>query len=147
VPDDDAAFTAVHAPDFDPAQVVVVENGRALDQSPGQHTLQILRYDLNEAAFAVTNDKPAYLLLADMAHPDWQAWDNGRVTPIFTADYALRAVFLEPGTHEILFRYRPAGWRLGLVVSGVTWGIVGLFVCWFVGWQGKRPSQISQQIP
>lgn len=121
MPDHDAAFNAIHADDFDPAQVVILEEGEPLTQEPAPVELTVLRYDLNRSAFSVTTQQPAYLLLSDMYHPDWQATIDSESAPVLVANYALRAVYLEPGTHEVAFRFVPAGWWLGVGVTAVTW--------------------------
>lgn len=121
VPDHDAAFAAIHADDFDPAQTVILEAGEPLAQEPKPIELTVLRYDLNWAAFSATVQQPAYLLLPDMYHSDWRATIDGEPAPILRADYALRAVYLEPGTHEVSFKFVPLGWRLGVGITAVTW--------------------------
>jgi hypothetical protein len=126
--DHDDAFALTHAGDFDPAQVIVLEEGPALDQAPGDGQIQILAYDANRAAFAITTDRPAYFFLSDTYHPHWQAAVNGQPAPILRANYAFRAVYLEAGTHRLEMDYRPGAWRVGVVVSLVGW--LGLLMAW-----------------
>jgi hypothetical protein len=61
---------------------------------------------------------PAYLVLADTYDPGWTATVDGRPAPIRPAFVAFRAVFLTRGPHTVVFRYRPAGFALGLGISG-----------------------------
>ncbi|MEZ4517595.1 MAG: YfhO family protein [Chloroflexota bacterium] len=119
--DHDAAFEAVHNESFDPAQRLVIEGGQLLDQTAGQASVEILRYDLNEVAFRVTTDKPAYFFLSDIYHPDWEATIDGEPAPILVGNYAFRALFIEPGNHEILMRYVPSGWVAGVTLTTITW--------------------------
>ena len=121
----DAAFAATHRDTFDPARVVVLEDGRALAQEPGQATLQVARYGPNEVAFAVATDRPAYFFLSDVYHPDWQATVDGRPATIEIANYAFRAVLLEAGSHTVEMRFRPSGWAAG--VAATTTALVVLF--------------------
>lgn len=120
VADHDAAFDATHSEAFDPAQVVVVEGGPALSQEPGEATVEVTRYEPNEARFTVTTDKPAYFFLSDVYHPDWQATVNGQPAPIVVANYAFRAVYLEPGQHTIEMRFAPSGWGAGLAATATA---------------------------
>ena len=129
-PNHDAAFDLIHADDFDPQQTLILEAGQPLTQQPGKATLTIIKYDPNEIAFEVTLDKPGYFLLTDIFHPDWQTTINGEPADILVADYAFRAVALGPGTHAIEMWYEPAGWTIGLLVSGLTWLIIILFFLW-----------------
>jgi len=64
-------------------------------------------YRLNEIRATVETDRPAYLLLADIYHPDWRATVDGAETPIRRADFAFRALYLRAGTHEVAMRFEP----------------------------------------
>lgn len=120
----DAAFGGIHQDSFDPLQTIILEGGRPLTQDPGQASIEILRYDLNEVAFRVTTDRPSYFLLTDTYHPQWQATVDGVAVPIEIANYAFRAVYLEAGTHEVEMRFVSPAWYAGVVLSLLT--IVGL---------------------
>ena len=73
---------------------------------------------------------PAYLVLSDTFDPGWSATVDGRPAPIRPAYVAFRAVYLPAGTHTVVFTYRPAGFELGLALSGC--GIAPRrFSCWF----------------
>ncbi len=138
VADHEAAFEAIHQSDFDPSRIVILEDGQVLSQEPGKSVIMISRYDLNQASFEVTTDRPGYFLLTDIYHPDWQATVDGRDEPIQIADYAFRAVYLEPGQHTVLFRYSPSGWWIGLSVSLLAWIVVGVAAICF--WRRFRRS-------
>lgn len=151
--DHDAAFDATHADNYNPSETVVLEGGRALSQTPGQAELQVIRYDANEVAFRVTTDKPAYFFLSDVYHPDWRATINGVEAPILTANYAFRAVPLEPGTNEVVMTFVPAGWRAGVALSGFAVIIVVLTGLWLgkqwfagprVGAGNLLPSKLAE---
>jgi Bacterial membrane protein YfhO len=81
-------------------------------------TAQIIR-DLPEHVVVDTEAAmPAYLVLADTFDPGWSATVDGQPAPIRPAYLAFRAVYLPAGKHEVVFRYRPAGFALGLALSG-----------------------------
>jgi hypothetical protein len=61
---------------------------------------------------------PSYLVLSDTFDPGWSATVDGQPAPIWPAYIAFRAVYLTQGTHTVVFTYRPAGFDLGLVLSG-----------------------------
>lgn len=120
VADHDAAFAATHSETFDPANSVVLEGGHALAQAPGQATIEPLRYDANEVAFTVTADQPAYFFLSDVYHPDWTATVDDAPAVIEVANYAFRAVYLEPGRHVVAMRFAQSGWLAGLLATGTA---------------------------
>mgnify|MGYP001117858837 CR=1 FL=1 len=130
----EAAFAAIHAPDFDPAGTVILEGGKSLAQPPGSYDVQWLVYGNNEARFRVTTDRDGYFLLSDVYYPDWEATVNGEPVPILVADYAFRAVFLEAGTHRVNMRFAPRSWYWGATLSLFTLaGVVVLLA--LTGWE------------
>ncbi len=83
---------------------------------------------------------PAYLVLADTFDPGWSATLDGQPAPIWPAYVAFRAVYLPQGPHTVVFTYRPAGFELGLLLSGC--GIVLSLVFWF---QSRRPPALAAE--
>jgi len=57
------------------------------------------------------------LIVGEAFAPGWEARVNGAPAPILRADRCLRAVHLGPGRHEVVFRYRPRAWRIGLALA------------------------------
>jgi hypothetical protein len=141
VADHDAAFTAVHADDFDPQQMLILEEGQALRQPAGQSAITVLRYDPDFASFEVSTDRPGYFLLSDIYHPQWEATLNGEPVPILVGDYALRAIPLEPGTHVIEMRFAPPAWRWGAWVTAIT---AVLLIAGTITWNLRKRRGNSQ---
>jgi hypothetical protein len=131
VSDHDAAFTAIHDESFDPQQVVILEEGEPLEQEAGQSAITVLAYEPNYAAFEVTSDRPAYFLLSDIHHPQWQATVNDQEAPILVADYALRAVYLPAGTHTVEMRFRPPAWTWGVTFTLFTILLLLIILIWY----------------
>jgi hypothetical protein len=73
---------------------------------------------------------PSYLVLSDAYDPGWSATVDGRPVPIRPAYVAFRAVYLPTGPHSVVFTYRPAGFRTGLVVSGLGLAVALIFMAW-----------------
>ena len=63
---------------------------------------------------------PGYLVLDDSYYPGWQATVDGHSAKIVAANENFRAVAVTPGMHTIDFRYRPASFRIGAIVSILT---------------------------
>ena len=120
IEDHDAVFDTIHAEDFDPEKLVVLEGGRTLTQNDGTAMVEVTRYDANEIAFNVTTDRPAYFFLSDTFHPDWLAFVDGTPTPLEVANYAFRAIYLEPGSHVVTMRFSPSGWIVGILSTSAA---------------------------
>ncbi len=134
------AWEAIHAPGFDPATTVVVEGGVALD---GTLPLSgappsIEHYGINDMRLSVASDAPGYLVLSEIYYPGWQAWVDGEPAPVYPANFALRAVYLKAGAHQVRLAFYPTLWTIGLALSGIAWLV--LLVVIFVSWRGSRKS-------
>ncbi|MBK7977750.1 MAG: YfhO family protein [Deltaproteobacteria bacterium] len=70
----------------------------------------------------------ALLRLADAAMPGWSATVDDVAAQIHTVDFALRGVVVPPGTHRVVFHYRPAAAWLGILVSVTALCAVGMLL-------------------
>jgi hypothetical protein len=128
----EAAYAALHTPDFDPATTVVVEGGEVLNVTPsGAAAIRFDAFGLNEIQLHVETPADAYLVLSEVWYPGWRATVDGVPAPVLRANYAFRAVRLEPGQHQVRLTFAPRSWRIGLAISGLT--LLAL-----VGWGGGR---------
>lgn len=108
---------------FDPAREAIVEplvsRGAggvsraevplAASDGPGQRPEAVQLSDGENwvAMRNVTAPARSLLVLADTWYPGWEAVVDGSPKPVYRVNYLFRGVFLEPGRHEVVFRYRP----------------------------------------
>ena len=62
---------------------------------------------------------PRMLVLTDSYYPGWTVTVDGVSQPILPVDILFRGVHLAPGAHQVIFRYQPESWRLGLLLSAL----------------------------
>jgi hypothetical protein len=138
VSDQESAFVQIQEPGFDPASSVVVEGGKSLQGSKGAggDSLDITAYRPNSIHLTAETSAEAYLVLSEVYYPGWRAYVDGRAEPVLRANYAFRAVYLEPGYHEVRLVFEPLSWKVGLGISVATW--VGLIVWGLLSWRGCR---------
>ncbi|MEJ2212427.1 MAG: YfhO family protein, partial [Anaerolineae bacterium] len=121
-PDDEAALALLSDPAFDPARQVILAGAPAPAAPPAlpdaPPAVRILSYQAEEVHLEADLEAPGYVVLTDAYYPGWEAEVDGQPAPIQRADVYFRAVALEAGRHEVVFRYRPASLRLGLAISG-----------------------------
>jgi len=135
VDDHAAAWEAIHAPGFDPAQMVVLEReqvesgdwGLEVGDWSGDSHISFVQYGLNEIELAVRTPVSGTLVLSDVYYPGWRAEVDGVPVEVLRADYAFRAVSLPPGEHRVKMEFAPWTWRVGLAVSIVTWAGLGIW--------------------
>ena len=70
----------------------------------------------------VTATGPGLLVLTDSWYPGWRATVDGVDSAIVRADATFRGVVVGEGTHDVVFRYRPAWlpWSEGLAAIGLA---------------------------
>lgn len=79
-----------------------------------------LSSDRPERVAVEVTSRGGFLVLADLFYPGWEARVDGRPTQLFRADGLFRAVAVPPGSHQVLFRYRPLSFYAGAAVSLAT---------------------------
>ena len=139
VPDQETAFRAIHQFGFDPSTEVVVESGKELSNPiTGVSTgmVRVIAYGPNRIELGVEMPQPGYLVSSEVYYPGWHAEVDGRTSRIYRANYAFRAVYLDPGTHHVVFSFRPVSWYLGLASGGLV--LLGLLVWGIVSWRRGR---------
>jgi Bacterial membrane protein YfhO len=110
-------------PDFDPQQQVILEVGAGDEGTPCRTPPAVALLpsaDPNQVALSVKFAEPGFLVLADTFYPGWQARVDGEWVPLVRANYAFRAVRLEPGSHRVDFAYRPLSFLAGAALSVLT---------------------------
>ena len=93
-------------------------------------TARITRDDPEHVVVETASEGPSYLVLADTFDPGWSATVDGKPAPIRPAWVAFRAVYLRPGTHRVVFRYRPAGFQTGLAISLAGVAVAVVLLAW-----------------
>jgi len=95
-------------------------------------------YEKNNCLQLLVKSKEDNLLvLSDTYYPGWKAFVDGTPQKIYQADYAFRAVPLNPGTHRLEFVYDPMSFKLG---AGVT--LLGILGCIGMGWVARRKRRV-----
>ncbi|MBC7264104.1 MAG: YfhO family protein [Chloroflexi bacterium] len=132
----EAALAAVHAPDFDPAQIVVLQEKPMPVQEPGNQprSISFIEYSCNRLSLQVSTPTPAYLLLSEVYYPGWRATIDSQPTRVLQADYLFRAIYIPPGDHEVRLWFSPSSFWIGLSLSALSW--LGL-AAWGLAWWKK----------
>ena len=129
-----AAAQAVAGPDFDPRREAILEEAPV----PAPSSADVRSIDHlgwsgpRQLDVTVTLGAPALLVISEPRHPDWRATVDGAPAKLLAADYALMAVALPAGRHEVSLRITAPTVTRGLVIGGVAallialWGLSSL---------------------
>ena len=99
--------------------------------------VEIISEKNNRLQLLVNSKEDNLLVLSDTYYPGWKAFVDGTPQKIYQADYAFRAVPLNPGTHRLEFVYDPMSFKLG---AGVT--LFGILGCIGMGWVARRKRRV-----
>jgi hypothetical protein len=83
----------------------------------------------------MTSDSAGLLVLADLFYPGWTAEVDGRPAEVLRADGVFRAVALPPGSHRVVFCYRPLSVWVGGALSAAA------LLCILALAHGGRPER------
>jgi hypothetical protein len=113
-------LTRVKDETFDPLHNVVLP--RQLDAGGDSGVLStsqidILPSDVNGTNIRTHTSGPSVLVLSQFSYPGWRATIDGRDTPVLVADFALPAVELPAGRHQVEIRFVPVAFKMGAVIS------------------------------
>ncbi len=111
----DAVQSTLLSSDFNWRQTALITQPLPADQKAqlaalpqtASGTVKITQYEPEEIIMTVDTPDPAFLVLADASYPGWQASLNGRPVPLYETNNVLRGLFIPPGSHEVVFTFRP----------------------------------------
>ncbi|MCL5072466.1 MAG: YfhO family protein [Actinobacteria bacterium] len=79
--------------------------------------VSLVSYASNKIVFKTQSEKDNLLFVSDNYYPGWDVLIDGVKGNIYRADYSFRAVAIKKGQHEIIFKYYPASFDLGIKIS------------------------------
>jgi hypothetical protein len=107
---DHATLEQLAAPTFDPAKTVMLSEPLPVAAKPSAtnevSSVKFVSYDPANIKLEATPTNPSVLMLADRYDPDWSVWVDGKRAEVLKCNYLMRGVYLEPGHHEVEFKFR-----------------------------------------
>ena len=84
-------------------------------------TIQLSHFDNDTLIYQFQSSTPQVAVFSEVYYPAvWNAYVDGQKTPYFKGDYALRAMSLPAGKHEVKFVFEPK-----TVKKGNTYSMIG----------------------
>ena len=111
---------------FNPAITAILEEKPEFSiQSAADNKVVVESSDIHNIKLKASVATPALMVLSEIYYPaGWNAYVDGKKIKIFKTNYILRSIFLQPGEHEIEFKFEPSSFKLGLFISLITFLIL-----------------------
>jgi hypothetical protein len=119
----DEALAVPYRKGFDPWRDVGLEEQRAggpddaLSAASTKGQARRASWGAGEERYAVDTEASAYLVVRASHARGWRAFVDGVPAPVLRANGKHRAVAVGAGRHEVVLRYEPPGYAVGLTVS------------------------------
>ena len=114
-----------------PNAQIFVSDGPEFESDVGQgldEHANIILYEPERVVLDTHLDADGYVVLTDAWDPNWTVLVDDLPATITRADVIFRAVQVSEGTHRIEFLYRPRSFYIGLLLSAVGIGILGIIL-------------------
>lgn len=85
--------------------------------NPPFNEVNIINYSENEIKVQVKTNENGFLFFSEVFYPAWKAYIDGKLAPVYRADYCERAVYLERGEHIVEMKYESDTFKQGAMLS------------------------------
>ena len=110
--------------EIDPAREAVIFDAQAAEGTAAEYpgaaegSIVLKEYSPNRLSYDVTAAAKGLAVFSEIYYPaGWKAYIDGEEVPILRADYTLRALLIDEGSHEVEFVYDPGSFTIGKNIS------------------------------
>lgn len=100
--------------DLDLRDTVILESEPIDHPEEGSGSATLVSTNTNKTIVRVSTNVPKLLLLSDVYDKGWKAYIGNKEVPMYRANYAFRAVLVPQGESEVVFRYMPLSFMVGV---------------------------------
>jgi hypothetical protein len=140
----DAVFRRLDDSSIDLHKTAVLDTPLAQplgDPAGVAESVRFLSYEPDRMAIEVNAAKPGLLVLSEFHYPGWHATVNGKRTPIYKVDGALRGISTPGGASRIELDYSPASFFIGGSLTLLT--LLCVLAAVIVSWRKGLWSPLS----
>lgn len=134
VRDEEEMLSLLGASDFDPQQVVILEEepGLKLPQAMIEGSrVRVVERESERMLLEADLADNGLLVLSEVHYPGWRAYVDRQEAKVHLADYVLRGVALKKGKHRVELIYDPLSLKVGALLSLIT--LLASFVYFVIG--------------
>ena len=129
--------------DFDPRHVVYLppETRDEITVTNNSSTAKIIspQFAAQRIQMNVETPSPTMVVIAQSFYHNWHAYIDGKPTRLWRANHAFQALQVPAGRHEVMLRYEDWMFRVGAMVSALTFFVCGIGFFWPKRFSESRP--------
>ncbi|HPT71909.1 MAG TPA: YfhO family protein [Candidatus Cloacimonadota bacterium] len=111
-------WSILNSPTFNPATTAIVEESVKGTEDTDKTIVNLKKFDLQDMSYDLYTDKPSFLTVSEIYYPaGWNAYIDGKKTPIYATDYILRGVVVPAGNHILEMKFEPESYKISLKLS------------------------------
>ncbi len=104
--------------------------GKAVADSTA--TVTLTTYEANRLDFKAQSKKGGVIVFSDIYYPGWTCTVDGNPVSIGRVNYVLRAIHIEPGTHEIVMTFDPQTLHTTEAIAKTALALLAIILLWLV---------------
>jgi hypothetical protein len=130
VPDDTAARARLADPAFNPRTTLLLNSNPGITTSSTSETpIPVTQVTPEEIHLSLSSPVEALVSISMVDYPGWRATINDQPTDIVRAYGGLMALRVTPGESTIRLTYDPLSYRIGALLSLVSWSAIAILAC------------------
>lgn len=99
--------------------------------------VRLKAYSVREISYEAENKQDGFLVFSEVHYPEgWQAYIDGQPADHLRVNYVLRGLAVPAGKHEIKFRFAPASFEQGALISNTAAHLLLLLLVAALAWTG-----------
>ncbi len=123
---------------FNPKDTAIIDNSyrnivTGFVAADSAATIQQTAFDNMAIEYQSNSNSINLAVFSEVFYKDWNAYIDGKLTPVAKADYVLRALLIPAGKHKIDFKFEPSVYKISYNISLIsTWFLVALLIAYFI---------------
>lgn len=128
--EDDGLSAVLTEPTLLRTTAVGAELPSLVGEPPENASAEVVRIRHESMTVKTSSPVDGLVVTSDLWFPGWRATVDGRETPVLRANYAMRAVAVPAGAHDVEFRYTPTNFTLAAGMSGLAVALLAVAIAW-----------------
>jgi hypothetical protein len=121
----------------EPVEAARMQNAKALEAAePDAREGTLVSYEPDAITFTIEAPRAGLVVLNEIMFPGWRVTVDGKPATPLRANYLLRAVEVEAGTHTVTWTFEPRMWRV--LVGGYLLALAILTGAGVAAWRRRR---------